>query len=82
MPRAVPRLCLMLAVLALGWPAWAKEPASPLPRPALTESEQAYLAARPVLRLGVGRGQAPFQDVVVTPQGEPRSVGLAADYTR
>lgn len=80
MTRAVLRLGLMLAMLALGQPAWAREPAPPLPRPALTEAEQAYLAARPVLRLGVGRGQTPFQDVVRSPQGDPRYVGLAADY--
>ena len=80
MTRAVLGLGLVLAILALGQPAWAREPAPPLPRPALTEAEQAYLAARPVLRLGVGRGQTPFQDVVVSPQGEARYVGLAADY--
>ncbi len=80
MTRAVLRLGLVLVVLLLGRPAWARELDAPLPRPALTESEQAYLAARPVLRVGVGRGQAPFQDVVVSPEGQPHYVGLAADY--
>ncbi|BAH77945.1 ATP-binding protein [Solidesulfovibrio magneticus] len=80
MTRAVLWLGLVLAVLALGQPAWAREPAPALPRPALTEAELAYLAARPVLRVGVGQGQIPFQDVVTSPQGHPRYVGLAADY--
>jgi PAS domain S-box-containing protein len=52
----------------------------PLPRPSLTEAEQAYLAARPVLRVGIGRNQIPFQDVVAPPHGSPHYVGLAADY--
>ncbi len=75
------RLCLgLVAALLLCRLASAGETAAPVPRPALTEAEQAYLAARPVLRVGIGRGQVPFQDVKVSPQGGPLYVGLAADY--
>ena len=80
------RLCLLGALLALlclrGVAALAAAQAPPdAPRrPQLTETEQAFLAAHPVLRVGVAAGQNPFQNIVRDPDGTPRYQGLAADY--
>jgi PAS domain S-box-containing protein len=74
-------LALVLLWLGIG-PALAgsQVPATADFRSRLTESEQAFLAGHPVLRLGVAAGQNPFQHIRRSPDGTPHYLGLAADY--
>ena len=81
--RAVPiRHLLPLVVLGCAFVLLLARPArtESLPCPELTAEETQFLAAHPVLRVGVGSQTTPFQDVETGPDGRPRYVGLAADY--
>jgi len=81
--RAVlPRSLFPLVVLGCACLLFLARPArtESLPRPELTATETQFLAAHPVLRVGVGSQTMPFQDVETGPDGRPRYVGLAADY--
>ncbi|MFP5259125.1 MAG: ATP-binding protein [Acidobacteriota bacterium] len=75
MTRRVGRLFGPLLCLA-----WLLVAAAPVAGPDFTTAERRYLADHPVLRVGVGSGQLPFQDVVRDPDGAARYQGLAADY--
>ena len=85
-PDRARRVCLLGTLLALlcfgGLPVLAAVLPPPVAdiRSRLTETEQAFLAAHPVLRVGVAAGQNPFQNIVRDPDGTPHYRGLAADY--
>ena len=68
--RAVPiRPLLPLVVLGCAFVLLLARPArtESLPRPELTAEETQFLAAHPVLRVGVGSQTMPFQDVETGP---------------
>jgi PAS domain S-box-containing protein len=76
------RYRVLLAAVALLWLALATPfpaPGAPPPSLRLTPEERQFLVDHPVLSLGLGVEVPPFQDVTIT-NGQPRYVGLAADY--